>query len=848
MPTDRADPASILGALATVRRLSFAVLEAETADDVHRQLALELFRAFGVSQVHINRLARDATLARGTLYRRDGAGVVVAHEYVVALDMASAVLDVVRSGEPFNEPDARDSSVLAPELADAFRAESALFVPLAFEGEVRNVVTLVSEEPRPFSDEDVQLAHTLANQASAALAGLEMKGRTSARAEQQAALARAASTLNARLDRKAVLETLCREADLALGGDLALVYLGDAVSGGVGVAGDAMPEDDDWYGSVIRPGEGVAGQVLVTGEPAISSCYQIDVRVPDNELLWPIEAAVSVPVRWNGELKGALAVAFYAMRRITDEDIESLQAIADLAAVACSNAEAYERAQQAARTDSLTGVLNHGAVQARLFEEIERARREDALVSCLVVDLDNFKPINDSHGHLVGDQILQDVASGIASEFRPYDGIGRLGGDEFVLVLPGAGTEEALVAAHKVQRIVDAIGRASGVPKIDLTASLGISSWREPLTAAELLDRADRALLVAKRRGKDRAVIADHHTEEEIARLEVDAGSPAQLLSDLWDMVSQCKRPGDVLDSLPGFLEEVLELDGALLVPAAELTDIDYLAARLRSGPVSRPTLAGLHEALGPSAGSIGGDGARGSHAALAVGRDDVLHGVLVLRSPAPHFPLPVLRLAELLTGQAVTAMLGQLGGASRSAVGALAAAIDARDNYTHTHSEQVVGMVSEVAGRLGLAPAELERLRDAAMLHDVGKVAIPNEILYKPGPLTVEEWEVMREHPLIGERILRRTPELAAMAPLVRHEHERWDGRGYPDGLAGEEIPVGSRIIFACDAYSAMITTRPYREPMSHEAALEELRKGAGSQFDPHVVSCLLAVLDEGA
>ena len=151
------------------------------------------------------------------------------------------------------------------------------------------------------------------------------------------------------------------------------------------------------------------------------------------------------------------------------------------------------------------------------------------------------------------------------------------------------------------------------------------------------------------------------------------------------------------------------------------------------------------------------------------------------------------------------------------------------------------------MARRLGLPPAELERVRDGAILHDVGKVAIPNEILYKPGPLTDEEWAVMREHPLIGERILRRTPELQAIAPLVRHEHERWDGRGYPDGLAGEEIPAGSRIMFACDAYSAMITARPYREPMSREAALEELRKGAGSQFDPCVVSCLLAVLADG-
>jgi HD-GYP domain-containing protein (c-di-GMP phosphodiesterase class II) len=197
-----------------------------------------------------------------------------------------------------------------------------------------------------------------------------------------------------------------------------------------------------------------------------------------------------------------------------------------------------------------------------------------------------------------------------------------------------------------------------------------------------------------------------------------------------------------------------------------------------------------------------------------------------------------------MVAGQATLALLGQSGGGSRTAVAALAAAIDARDNYTASHSEEVVGLARDVARRLGLPPAEVEKVCDGAMLHDVGKVAIPNEILYKPGPLSPDEWEVMRTHPLIGERILLRTPELARIAPLVRHEHERWDGRGYPDGLCGEGIPIGSRIILACDAYSAMITARPYREPMSHEEALRELELGAGGQFDPRVVEALLRVL----
>jgi putative nucleotidyltransferase with HDIG domain len=199
------------------------------------------------------------------------------------------------------------------------------------------------------------------------------------------------------------------------------------------------------------------------------------------------------------------------------------------------------------------------------------------------------------------------------------------------------------------------------------------------------------------------------------------------------------------------------------------------------------------------------------------------------------------MRLLELLARQTMAVVRARAESGSPAAVQALAAAIEARDNYTHDHSEQVVSLATDVARLLGLSPAELDAVRHGALLHDVGKLAIPNEILHKPGPLTDAEWRVMAEHPVIGERILRRTPQLSHLAPIVRHEHERWDGRGYPDGLAGTEIPIASRIILACDAYNAMITTRPYREAMSPADAVAELRDKSGTQFDPDVVAALL-------
>jgi diguanylate cyclase (GGDEF)-like protein len=176
--------------------------------------------------------------------------------------------------------------------------------------------------------------------------------------------------------------------------------------------------------------------------------------------------------------------------------------------------------------------------------------------------------------------------------------------------------------------------------------------------------------------------------------------------------------------------------------------------------------------------------------------------------------------------------------------VAALASALQERDAYTGEHSESVVEMTARVAEAMALEPEELGRIRIAALLHDVGKVGIPDEVLHKPGPLDEREWELMRQHPVIGERILRMIPGLGPIARIVRHEHERWDGTGYPDGLEGGAIPLGSRIILACDAYHAMTSDRPYREAMSHAEAMAELGRNAGTQFDPEVVQALVGYL----
>ncbi len=190
-----------------------------------------------------------------------------------------------------------------------------------------------------------------------------------------------------------------------------------------------------------------------------------------------------------------------------------------------------------------------------------------------------------------------------------------------------------------------------------------------------------------------------------------------------------------------------------------------------------------------------------------------------------------------------------ELSSAYRGMVLLLGDLIDRDDAYTGAHSHAVVELVNAVCERMELSPAECRDAEFTALLHDVGKIAIPKRIIGKPGPLTLEERALMETHTVEGEQILARVGgRLARIGALVRSCHERWDGGGYPDGLAGEQIPLVARVVCCCDAYNAMTTDRPYRGARSRADALAELRRCSGSHFDPRVVDALVAVEEEPA
>jgi hypothetical protein len=223
-----------------------------------------------------------------------------------------------------------------------------------------------------------------------------------------------------------------------------------------------------------------------------------------------------------------------------------------------------------------------------------------------------------------------------------------------------------------------------------------------------------------------------------------------------------------------------------------------------------------------------------------------VVVGVLValVLETAPAL-LPLL-IVPAVTTYIAFEMIHRLQHQTQTAMIAMADAIDQRDPYTADHSRRVAELALRIGEIYGMNERDLDRLRIAARMHDIGKIGIGNDILHKPGKLTDQEWAMMQAHPVIGEQLLKPYRQFRHETRLVRSHHERWDGKGYPDRVSATQIPLGARIIAVADTFDAMTTSRPYRPALSRQTAIDEIRNSALTQFDPKVVACFLHVMDE--
>lgn len=514
------------------------------------------------------------------------------------------------------------------------------------------------------------------------------------------------------------------------------------------------------------------------------------------------------------------------------------------------------RLEELVAEDPLTGLYNHGGFYALLDVEIERAEREGGHFSVVLADLDGFKAVNDEHGHGEGDRVLREVATAMAGACPSTGACARIGGDEFALLLPGVDADRAEAVARKVQRSVGEIGARIGV-------SYGIAEWpRDGARKEAVMFRADMELYAAK------PVRHDGRWIPEIGRVAAGEGLPPEDTEALREaqhegvqriLNTARTQLGMEIAYVGQFTDDEMVVvassgDGVPeLRPGSSLPLEESYCQRMVDGRIESvvPDTHDDAELAGLDVTRAGIGSYVGVPVRLSRGR---VWGSLCCVDPSPHAELGqrdvsfLNVLARLLGDQIDRAEVGVVSrrlAVESGGVRALLAALDARDHYTGEHSASVVELSGLVARALDLSEGAVREVQQVASLHDIGKIGIPDSILQKPGRLDAEELAIMQQHPVIGAGIIASVDALAHLATQIRAEHEHWDGSGYPDGLAGEAIPVADRIVLACDAYHAMTSDRPYRAALAEEEAREELRANAGGQFAPEVVDALLAVLE---
>ena len=450
------------------------------------------------------------------------------------------------------------------------------------------------------------------------------------------------------------------------------------------------PDDRDAYDAFIA--------ASIRGE---RSEVEYRLRGADGLTRWVHDRAATC-ARPDGTLEISGIVSDVTDRRRLEDELR--RTMAEMAVAHQELEEARRAAEIIAHTDELTGALSRRRF-ATLAAETHAHDR-----GLLLLDADHFKRINDRYGHAVGDQVLVELAARIRRELAGRDLFSRWGGEEFVVLFAGVSSDAEL--RDKAERIRAAVGSdpvVCGPLRLDLTVSIGAARASGAINLEHLIDAADRALYVAKARGRDQVCLP---------------------------------------------------------------TDSSIAAVTERS-----------------------------------------------LRTPDQPDPLQMAR--------------------------AVAHAASVGQSERHDHLLVVADLCGAVASRLGLDDAGILRCRLGGLLHDVGKVAVPDLILNKPSTLTRAEWEVMRSHSTHGESIVLEFEDLREIAPIVRHHHERFDGGGYPDGLAGEAIPLEARIVAAVDTYAAIVADRCYRPARTSAEACAELRRASGTQFDPRIVDALLDQLD---
>jgi diguanylate cyclase (GGDEF)-like protein/putative nucleotidyltransferase with HDIG domain len=630
-------------------------------------------------------------------------------------------------------------------------------VPLVAYDHVIGAMAVFSDHDHGFDEGHLELLRVLASEASIAIENARLFNDERTKARHLALLNTISRNAIATLNPDEMLAKITEQLEVGLTHDHIGIGVLDYSTRELVIQAEAGARRGA-LGQRIPLGTGLAGHVARNGQMAVyNAASRSDAAV--KPLLSDSVAAIALPVFYAEQLHGILYIESSKAVEFSEEEVLLLRTLADLIAGALHNALTFQKAQEQAITDGLTGVKTHRFFMEALSAEWKRSTRAGRAFALVLMDLDRFKFVNDFYGHLEGDLVLQRVGHILEANCRRSDVVSRYGGDEFVILMPETNMEHARQLASKLR------GWVSADPLLrekNISASFGIACY--PLhgsTPQELIQVADASMYLSKHQGGNAVSTADHFDPNEAKK---------------W------KR--DVLEAYLGVTLKRLFSTG----PEA----FEEIYSRLKQFTESLAATEGTN-------GSAAAAGAQGPQA------------------------LP----------QAVL-----------DTVTSLAFAIDAKDHYTQGHSQKVSAYAALIAEALGMSDLEVEEVRLGGVLHDIGKVAIPEAILNKGGPLNPDEWDTMKSHVVFGAKILDPLTPLARIREMVLHHHEYFDGSGYPDGLSREEIPLGSRIIAVADAYDTITSDRTYKKARAAEEALAELERCSNAQFDGSIVALFVRTM----
>lgn len=582
--------------------------------------------------------------------------------------------------------------------------------------------------------------------------------------------------------------------------------------------------------------------------------------------------AFTFPIINNGIVSGILIFVPPSDYRCSDSEISFLYHAANHLTTVLI---AFHRIRELAVRDELTGLYNRHHLQDELPAVWQMASRHGFTTGIMIMDIDHFKLINDHYGHMAGDQVLKELAQIARSVCRASDLIARYGGDEVIIILPDADPNHLKRLTNRMIEAVRTHAFCTGTQELHCTVSVGAASSRAKdgtmISSDALLARADEALYFAKRNGRDCSHVwtegnfSSGLTDEQpdlatgaerpvtAPRILVvdDDRSVLKIIAMLLEMEGYTVKvfetgtaAQDAVSSSPGYFNVALvdlnltDMSGLELIQKINAVD-NVLVKIVMTGDA---TLDNAVDSLRHEAYDFIQKPIQLNHLRMTLSRALEYHRLRVENQEYQQNLEEMVRRKSIELTKALERTRDSLDFTLR----AMASMLDARERSTGAHSQRVQDITCLLASDFGMDEKQLAEIRQGALLHDIGKIATPDAILLKAGPLTDEEWLIMRQHVVTGYDLISKSPDLKGTAELMLCHHEAFNGTGYPNGLKGDQIPLGARIFTLVDAYDAMRSDRPYRKGMDRNAAISEIKRNSGTQFDPVVVDVFMKRTDD--